>query len=76
MDDFLTSIKYIAGAFVSTLMSYTLWRYKKKESRLDTLNRTVDELSTDQRVVDIEIKMIKEDVVEIKETLKEILRRL
>lgn len=76
MDDITTHIKYIVGIVGSTVLSLMAWRYKKNAHRIDTMDNLINELSSDQRVVDVEIRTIKEDIKEIKDSLKEILRRV
>lgn len=76
MDFDITSLKYTMGAITSTLLSYTFYAYKKHVKRIEIMNETMNTLQTNQKVTDVEIRSIKEDVTEIKETLKRILRKM
>lgn len=72
----ITSAKYWLGIVCSSILSYTLYAYKKHVKRMEILTEDITELKADQRVTDVEIKTIKDDIIEIKETLKQILHRL
>lgn len=76
MDFDIASLKYAMGMVVSSILSYTLWAYKKHVKRIEVMNDTMNTLQTNQKVTDVEIRAIKEDVTEIKSTLKLILKRL
>lgn len=72
----VASAKYWFGIICSSILSYTLYAYKKHVKRMEILTEDITELKADQRVTDVEIKTIKDDIIEIKETLKQILHRL
>lgn len=75
-NNLFASTKYFFGVICSMLGSYILWVYKKRTKRIESLTLGVNKLESDQRVADVEIKSIKDDIIEIKESVKEILRRI
>lgn len=74
--DVYESIKYILGVIMSAALSMIAWAFKKRATRLATLEQSVTDLNSKQALVNLELTTLKDDVSEIKNDLKKILFKL
>lgn len=75
-DGVFESLKYLFGTVLSAGLSYTLWRHKRNTTHMDALDKSVQDLVAGSKVIDVELRTIKEDISEIKRDLKKILFKL
>lgn len=74
--DVYESVKYVGGICMSGIASLGVWLFKKRAARMARMETSVNDMSAQQSLIDLEIRTLKEDVSEIKADLKKILFKL
>ncbi len=74
--DVYESVKYIGGVAMSGVLSIGAWMFKRRAARTARIETSVNDISVNQGLFDLELRTLKEDVTEIKADLKKILYKL
>ncbi len=72
-NDVYESIKYVGGVAMSGILSIAALIFKRRAARMARMETSVNEISTQQSLFDLEIRTLKEDVAEIKHDIKQLL---
>ena len=67
--------KALIQVVIVPVIGFAFYYFKKNEARMDVLEKDVSEVKTAAKVLDERVNNLKDDIKEIKEGIKELLKK-